>query len=148
MTEQRHAHQGLPEFHVHGPNHDVNRKAVLLKVTLLTLLLCLLLALGLGRALFNRTANAQVLETRAQASTLLHVLVSQPTTAMNNASARLVLPGTLLGMSESQVYSRVTGYVEKWFKDIGESVKKGEPLAVLEIPEINKQVEEANAGNG
>ena len=145
MTEQRHAHQGLPEFHVHGPNHDVNRKAVLLKVTLLTLLLCLLLALGLGRALFNRTANAQVLETRAQASTLLHVLVSQPTTAMNNASARLVLPGTLLGMSESQVYSRVTGYVEKWFKDIGESVKKGEPLAVLEIPEINKQVEEATA---
>jgi RND family efflux transporter MFP subunit len=145
MTEERHAHMGLPDFHLQGPNHELNRQGVLRKVRLLTVVLLVLLALGLGKTLLTRTSHAEVLATRAVTNTKLHVLVTKPSTTLSNASARLALPGTLLGINEAQIYARVNGYVQKWFKDIGESVKKGDTLAILDIPEINKQVEEATA---
>ena len=146
MTEQRHAHQGfLPEFHLHGPDHDLNRRGVLRKVKILTFILLVIMGLGLGKTLFVRASNAEVLAARAVENTKLNVLIAKPSTTLSNASARLALPGTLLGINEAQIYARVNGYVQKWFKDIGESVKKGDTLAVLDIPEVNKQVEEATA---
>ncbi len=145
MTEQRHAHQGLPEFHLHGPDHDLSRRGVLRKVKIVTFAVLLMMGLGLGKTLFVRASNAEVLAARAVENTKLHVLVVKPSTTLSNASARLALPGTLLGINEAQIYARVNGYVQKWFKDIGESVNKGDTLAILDIPEINKQVEEATA---
>ncbi len=145
MTEERHAHQGLPEFHLHGPDNDLNRRGVLRKVKITTFVLLALMGLGLGKTLFVRASNAEVLAARAVENTKLHVLVAKPSTTLSNASARLALPGTLLGINEAQIYARVNGYVQKWFKDIGESVNKGDTLAILDIPEINKQVEEATA---
>jgi len=145
MTEQRHAHQGLPEFHLHGPDHDLSRRGVLRKVKIVTFVVLLMMGLGLGKTLFVRASTAEVLAARAIENTKLNVLVVKPSTTLSNASARLALPGTLLGINEAQIYARVNGYVQKWFKDIGESVNKGETLAVLDIPEINKQVEEATA---
>lgn len=145
MTEERHAHQGLPEFHLHGPDNDLNRRGVLRKVKITTFVLLALMGLGLGKTLFVRASNAEVLAARAVENTKLNVLVVKPSTTLSNASARLALPGTLLGINEAQIYARVNGYVQKWFKDIGESVKKGDTLAILDIPEINKQVEEATA---
>ena len=145
MTEERHAHQGLPEFHLHGPDNDLNRRGVLRKVKITTFVLLALMGLGLGKTLFVRASNAEVLAARAVENTKLNVLVVKPSTTLSNASARLALPGTLLGINEAQIYARVNGYVQKWFKDIGESVNKGDTLAILDIPEINKQVEEATA---
>ncbi len=145
MTEERHAHQGLPEFHLHGPDNDLNRRGVLRKVKITTFVLLALMGLGLGKTLFVRASNAEVLAARAVENTKLNVLVVKPSTTLSNASARLALPGTLLGINEAQIYARGNGYVQKWFKDIGESVKKGDTLAILDIPEINKQVEEATA---
>lgn len=55
----------------------------------------------------------------------------------------LTLPGTIQGINEAQIYSRANGYVKKWYKDIGEPVKTGDLLAVIEIPEVEKQVDEA-----
>jgi len=145
MTEERHAHQGLPEFHMHGPDHDLSRRGVLRKVKIVTFTVLVVMGLGLGKTMFVRSSNAEVLAARAVENTKLNVLVVKPSTTLSNASARLALPGTLLGINEAQIYARVNGYVQKWFKDIGESVNKGETLAVLDIPEVNKQVEEATA---
>jgi biotin carboxyl carrier protein len=147
MTDQRHAHQGLPEFHLHGPDNDLSRQGVLRKVRITTFIVLALMGLGLGKTMFSRASNAEVLAARAVENTKLHVLVTKPTSTLSNASARLALPGTLLGINEAQIYARVNGYVQKWFKDIGDPVKKGDTLAILDIPEINKQVEEATAKN-
>ena len=146
MTEQRHAHQGLQDFHLHGPDNDLNRKGVVQRTKLVTLVLVILMVLGLGRTLYGRWAFADVLAARGQESTLLHVLVANPAPASQNATnTRLALPGTLQGINEALIYSRVNGYVKEWFKDIGDTAKKGEVLAILDIPEVNRQVDEANA---
>ena len=146
MTEERHAHQGLPEFHKHGPDHDLSRARVIKKTKIFVFLLLLLLGFGLAKTLFTRWSYGDVLAQRAEQNTLMHVLVTKPAQpAANGPNTRLVLPGTLLGIHEAQIYSRVNGYVKQWLKDIGDTAKKGETLAILDIPEVNKQVEEATA---
>ena len=146
MTEQRHAHNGLPEFHLHGPDNNQSKSRVLRLTRNVTIVLLLLMLFGLGKTLYSRWSYGDVLAQRAERNVLLHVLVTNPVPAgQSGATAKVVLPGTLLGINEAQIYSRVNGYVKQWFKDIGETVKKGETLAILDIPEINKQVEEATA---
>jgi RND family efflux transporter MFP subunit len=60
----------------------------------------------------------------------------------------LTLPGTLLGVIESTVYSRSNGYVVRWLKDIGSPVKKGELLAEISAPEIDQELSQAVAARG
>ena len=57
----------------------------------------------------------------------------------------LTLPGTLQGVNEATVYARTNGYVLRWTKDIGSSVKKGELLAEIATPEIDQELSQAEA---
>jgi RND family efflux transporter MFP subunit len=57
----------------------------------------------------------------------------------------LTLPGTLQGVNEATVYARTNGYVARWLKDIGSSVKKGELLAEIATPEIDQELSQAIA---
>ena len=143
MTDQRHSHQGLPQFHLHGSTQDISRSKVVRTARWITVIVLLLLLTGLGRALLARRANADMLATRAKESAILQVRVVQP--SASGYESRLTLPSTLQGINEAQIYARTNGYVKQWFKDIGQPVKKGELLATLDIPDINKQVEEAKA---
>jgi multidrug efflux system membrane fusion protein len=143
MTDQRHLNQGLPEFHLHDPNQDNRRRKVLRATSLTAIVVVLLLLVGLGRALFVRYANADVLAARAAESAVLQVRVVQP--GKSGYESKLTLPSSLQGIFQSQIYARTNGYVKQWFKDIGQPVKKGDLLAILDIPDINKQVDEAKA---
>jgi len=146
MTEERHAHQGMPEFHKQGPDHDLSRARVIKTTKLFVFVLLLLLGFGMAKTLFTRWSYGDVLAQRAEQNTIMHVLVTKPAPpAATGPNTKLVLPGTLLGINESQIYARVNGYVKQWLKDIGDTAKKGETLAILDIPEVNKQVEEATA---
>jgi RND family efflux transporter MFP subunit len=57
----------------------------------------------------------------------------------------LTLPGTLQGINEATVYARSNGYILRWTKDIGSSVKKGELLAEITAPEIDQELSQAVA---
>ena len=43
------------------------------------------------------------------------------------------------------MYARSNGYVVRWLKDIGSSVKKGELLAEISAPEIDQELSQAEA---
>ena len=57
----------------------------------------------------------------------------------------LVLPSTLQAYVESPIYARTTGYVKKWYHDIGSRVQKGELLADIDTPEVDQQLSQARA---
>jgi len=57
----------------------------------------------------------------------------------------LVLPGETAAWYESTIYARVNGYVSKWLVDIGDHVRKGQVLAVIETPELDAELEAARA---
>ncbi len=143
MTDQRHSNQGLPEFHLYGATQETSRGKVVKAARWVAVIVIVLLLAGLARALLERRANAEVLARRAVENSILQVRVVQPSTS--GYEAKLTLPGTLQGITEAQIYARTSGYVKQWFKDIGQTVKKGDLLATLDIPDVNKQVDEAKA---
>jgi RND family efflux transporter MFP subunit len=57
----------------------------------------------------------------------------------------LVLPGTMQAYVESPIYARTSGYVRKWYHDIGTRVKQGELLADIDTPEVDQQLDQAKA---
>jgi RND family efflux transporter MFP subunit len=100
-----------------------------------------LLLIGAVIVLVLRSFQASALNT----STALHAN-QYVTTIMPKAGGEgepLTLPGTLLGIIESTVYARSNGYVVRWAKDIGSSVKKGELLAEITAPEIDQELSQA-----
>ena len=57
----------------------------------------------------------------------------------------VVLPGATQPYINSPVYARASGYLVKWYYDIGARVKKGDLLAVIDAPELDKQLQQAHA---
>jgi RND family efflux transporter MFP subunit len=57
----------------------------------------------------------------------------------------VVLPGATQPFVNSPIYARTNGYLVKWFYDIGAKVKRGDLLAVIDTPELDKQLEQARA---
>ena len=56
-----------------------------------------------------------------------------------------VLPGNVTAYTDSPIYARTDGYLQRWYYDIGAKVKKGDLLAVIETPELDKQVAQAQS---
>ncbi len=57
----------------------------------------------------------------------------------------LVLPGNVSAYYAGSLFARASGYIASWSKDIGAHVSKGEVLAVISAPDLDKQLEEARA---
>jgi multidrug efflux pump subunit AcrA (membrane-fusion protein) len=64
---------------------------------------------------------------------------------MGEPMQEVLLPGTIEAFSDAPIYARTNGYVKAWYRDIGTHVHKGELLAVIETPELDRQVDEARA---
>jgi len=57
----------------------------------------------------------------------------------------LMLSGEFRPYQEVDVHAKVAGYIKQIFVDVGDHVKAGQVLAILEVPELNAQVSGARA---
>jgi RND family efflux transporter MFP subunit len=72
-----------------------------------------------------------------------HVLVMR---VQHSARGRLVsFPASIHGYIETPIYAKTPGYLKAIYVDKGDRVDRGEVLAVLESPELDKQVADAKA---
>lgn len=99
------------------------------------------LLIGAVIVLVLRSLQAGALETSTALHAKRYVTTIKPAAA--GAGQPLTLPGTLLGAIESTVFARSNGYILRWVKDIGSSVKKGELLAEITAPEIDQELSQA-----
>jgi RND family efflux transporter MFP subunit len=88
-----------------------------------------------ARGVARATAEAM------SAPPLVDVVVAEPLEGVQ----RLALPGQTAAWHASTIYARVNGYVGKWFVDIGDRVKAGEVLALIETPDLDAQLAAARA---
>jgi RND family efflux transporter MFP subunit len=61
------------------------------------------------------------------------------------ASEEVVLPGNIQAFIDAPIYARTSGYLKKWYADIGTRVKEGQLLAEIETPEVEQQLQQARA---
>ena len=57
----------------------------------------------------------------------------------------ILVPGNMYAYTDSPIYARTSGYLSKWYFDIGAHVKKGALLAIIASPEVDQQLSQARA---
>lgn len=100
---------------------------------------CAALAIG---GLPRLTARNKVAK-QTEALSKPTVSVVAPTRAP--AQQMLVLPGDIQAYQRAGIYARTSGYLKRWYVDIGTSVKSGQLLADIEAPEVDAQLEQARS---
>ena len=84
----------------------------------------------------RKTLNAET----AQVALTAVSVVSPKQTA---PAEEIILPGNVQPFITSPIYARTSGYLRKWYVDIGAHVKKGQLLAVIETPEVDQQLQQS-----
>src|SRR5580698_3344456 len=57
----------------------------------------------------------------------------------------IVLPGTTQAFIDTPIFARTNGYLKQWYFDIGAHVQQRQLLAVIETPELDQQLGQAQA---
>ena len=104
------------------------------------LLLCAFLVVHFTK---SRTEYGLARDTRAEATLTpaVDIVIVQGAAAAGN----LLLPGETAAWYESTIYARVSGYVAKWYVDIGDRVNGGQLLALIDTPELDAELLAARA---
>lgn len=61
------------------------------------------------------------------------------------ATSGITLPGTMQALTEAPLLARADGYLKSRSVDIGDRVRTGQTLAVIEAPELDQQIRQAEA---
>jgi len=113
----------------------------------LAVLLALVGAVALGVFIYSGVHGRVEAESKLQHATET-AAIEDVSVACPKAAApidEVVLPGATQPYVNSPIYARTNGYLVKWFYDIGAKVKQGDLLAIIDTPELDKQLEQARA---
>ncbi len=105
--------------------------------------LCLGIGIGIRSGIHSRAEAEAVLARSTQESAKSAVTVVYP--KLGSAAEEIALPGNTQAFIDTPVYARTSGYLKMWYVDIGSRVHKGELLAEIETPELDQQLEQAQA---
>jgi RND family efflux transporter MFP subunit len=104
----------------------------------------LLVAVGFaGHGLWTRRSANVVLAQRTSDLAAPSVIAITPTQGAPVDS--FLLPGNVTAFTDSPIFARTSGYLTKWYYDIGARVKKGALLAEIATPELDQQLSQAKS---
>ena len=107
---------------------------------------CALVA-AIGYDIFNgiesrvHAATALKAQSLEMAIPTVSVIYSKP----GGSVEEVVLPGNAQAYVATPIYARTNGYLKSWNFDIGAHVKAGQLLALIETPEVDRQLDQARA---
>ena len=126
------------------PRDDPREKERLLKGARRILLLLLVVAVIVAIVgITYRLVSRSHLKKRTAADAEVTVTTVKPTASQ--ADNELVLPGNVVAYMEAPIYARTSGYLQAWYTDIGARVHKGDLLAEIDTPEVDRQLAQARA---
>ncbi len=103
------------------------------------------LALAIWGVVSRRARDVDLAKLTLEAATPTVELV---TPQVSTAVQELILPANVEAFYDAPIYARVNGYLKSWAHDIGDRVKAGEVLAVIDAPDLDQQVEQAKGELG
>lgn len=132
-TSPSHGHSSAPDA------QPMRAGSVVVGAVILLLVFVALGALGILRRVHSRDVLAQT--TNALAAPTVIALPPKQAAPVDE----FVLPGNVTAYTDSPIYARTSGYLTRWYFDIGARVKKGELLAEISTPELDQQLVQAQA---
>jgi RND family efflux transporter MFP subunit len=132
----------VAEGHAHTASITVDPQVKLgrgpvVAVSVLAVVLAIFIVLGIhGRS----SAEAVLVHTTREAA-IDSVDVVTPN--IGGQAQEIKLPADTEGYIDTPIYARTNGYLLHWYFDIGAAVHKGDLLAIVQTPELDQQVEQA-----
>ncbi|WP_082661843.1 efflux RND transporter periplasmic adaptor subunit [Terracidiphilus gabretensis] len=132
-AQPAHDHESAPD---HAP---VSGRGTLLTVGVLLVVVAVLAVYGIWKR--HRTSEVLADTTNELASPTVIALPAKPGAPVDS----FVLPGNVTAFSDSPIFARTSGYLKKWYYDIGAPVKQGALLAEISTPELDQQLAQTEA---
>jgi RND family efflux transporter MFP subunit len=95
---------------------------------------------------WSRTVATRTLEKGIEQATIMRVSITNP--EQPKATTPLVLPGQTRAFTRAPIFAQTSGYLKKWYFDLGSRVKEGDILAEIDTPQVDQQLSEARAQLG
>jgi RND family efflux transporter MFP subunit len=110
---------------------------------ILLIVIPLVLAVIFFAGILPRLRAAAALDGRTEASA--HPIVGIVIAAVSEAPSEVTLPAAIEALQDTPIYARTTGYIAKWTADIGDRVKAGQVLAVIDGPDLDQELAQSRA---
>ncbi|HZC35010.1 MAG TPA: efflux RND transporter periplasmic adaptor subunit, partial [Chthoniobacterales bacterium] len=95
------------------------------------------------RGIYTRNTWTAKLQQRTNQAAEMVVQVIHPEKAVG--MIHLQLPGQVMPYTDAPIFAQTSGYLKKWYFDIGAEVKAGAVLAEIDTPEVDQQLAQAQA---
>jgi RND family efflux transporter MFP subunit len=128
----------MPELVPTRPDKDPNRRLKIVGVAALCVAGVVLVTGVVGRVMANQSMKAWSGEQAIPTVTLA-------TLKGGGGERTLVLPGDVQAFNNAPIHARVSGYLKRWYVDIGTPVKAGQLLAEVDTPDLDQQLIQAKA---
>jgi multidrug efflux pump subunit AcrA (membrane-fusion protein) len=115
------------------------------KLVVSALIALVILAGLLVAAILPRIAQQKKITAAAQSMQNALTAVNVITAEQAPASSELELPGNVEAIQTATVSARTSGYLRRWYADIGDRVKAGQLLAEIDTPEVDQELQQARA---
>lgn len=106
-------------------------------------LVAIVLLVVVVTGILARGAAERTLEKETTVAAISSVNVVYPKSS--TLSSEIALPGDTQAFTDTPIYSRTSGYLERWYFDIGARVRRGQLMAQVEAPELDQQLLAAQA---
>ncbi len=114
-----------------------------LKIVFIALAVVVIAGAVVVRGITSRIKVAAIVKKETLDLAVPSVAVIQPKRgAMKD---EIELPGNIVAFTDAPIYARTSGYLKKWYADIGTHVKAGQLIAEIESPEVDQQLDQAKA---
>ncbi len=113
------------------------------KVILWLALLLIVAGAVAYRGIYTRVRAAAEVKVETRELAVPSVSVARP--KQSAPQQEIILPGNVQAFIEAPIYARTTGYLKRWYVDIGGRVKNGQLLAEIDTPELDQQLQQARS---
>ena len=103
----------------------------------------LVLGLGIYSGVRARSKAGATLMQATDEAAIITVNVVNP--KPGDAVREIRLPGVTQAFIDAPIFARTSGYLKRWYFDIGAQVKQGQLLAEIDSPEVDQQLQQARA---
>lgn len=128
-----------------SPAADAPAERRSLPAGLVALVVCLavIVAAVVVYGIIIRHKEAGDLKQKSDANAVMPVSTVHP--SVTGSASEIELPGNTQAYNDTPIYARTSGYLKQWFFDIGARVQKGQLMAIIETPEVDQQLQVAQA---
>ncbi|HEV2991611.1 MAG TPA: efflux RND transporter periplasmic adaptor subunit [Candidatus Angelobacter sp.] len=101
--------------------------------------------IGLAAGIIPHYLESKEIEKEAERKRHTLPTISVIAARRSSAQDKLSLPGTLSPIEEASIFARASGYIRLRKADMGDHVRPGQMLALIDAPDLDQQVGQARA---